>query len=91
MQTSLHLKSLLRIATGNPHPFGAAPYQPSTKEKAPSCDETLSLVEHLKNNAPLIVVEIRRWRYLLWDDYLDYKYQQKRQSEVHTPCNIHPL
>lgn len=26
MQTSLLLKFLLRIATGNPHPHGAAPY-----------------------------------------------------------------
>lgn len=29
------------------------------------------MVEHLENNIPLIEAEIRRWRYLLWDDWVE--------------------
>jgi len=45
----------------------------------------LNLVEHLENSSPLIVEEVRRWRDLLWDEYLDYKYREKRTPEVYNP------
>jgi hypothetical protein len=35
LQASLHLKFLLRIATGNPHPLGAVPYQFIQKKPSP--------------------------------------------------------
>jgi len=31
------------------------------------------MVEHLEKRSPLIVEEIHRWRYLLWDDYIEFK------------------
>jgi hypothetical protein len=40
------------------------------------------MVEHLENNAPLIFDEIKRWRYLLWDDYLEYSYEQRRLKKM---------
>jgi len=43
------------------------------------------LVEHLENNAPLIFDEIRRWRYLLWDDYIEYKREQERSEKLLIP------
>ncbi len=36
------------------------------------------MVEHLENNAPLIVAELERWRDLLWEDYLEYKQEERR-------------
>ena len=33
--------------------------------------------EHLEKSSPLIIKEVHRWRDLLWDDYIDYKHQQK--------------
>lgn len=36
------------------------------------------LEEHLENSSPLIIEEVHRWRDLLRDDYLDYKYREKR-------------
>ena len=47
-------------------------------------------MEHLENSSPLIIEEVRRWRDLLWDDYLDYKYHQIQQSEVHNPIQDTP-
>ncbi|MBP9852853.1 hypothetical protein KBC77_02575 [Candidatus Saccharibacteria bacterium] len=56
------------------------------KWKSPTLSgKTFSLVEHLEKSSPLIIEEVRRWRDLLWDDYLDYKYREKRTSEVHNP------
>jgi hypothetical protein len=52
--------------------------------------DAYDLVKHLENNSPLIIEEVRRWCDLLWDDYLDYKYRQKRQTEVHTPLQDTP-
>jgi hypothetical protein len=42
-------------------------------------------VEHLENNAPLIFEEIRRWQYLLWDDYIEYKREQERSKKLLVP------
>jgi hypothetical protein len=38
-------------------------------------------VEHLEKSSPLIFEEIRRWRYLLWDDYIEFK-REKEQVEI---------
>jgi hypothetical protein len=46
------------------------------------------MVEHLENSSPLIIEEVRRWRDLLWDDYLDYKYREKRSTDVHNPLGL---
>lgn len=46
------------------------------------------MVEHLENSSPLIIEEVRRWRDLLWDDYLDYKYREKRSSDVDSPLGL---
>ncbi len=46
------------------------------------------MVEHLENSSPLIVKEIRRWCDLLWDDYLDYKYREKRATDTHNPLGL---
>ncbi len=43
------------------------------------------MVEHLEKSSTLIVEEVCRWRDLLWDDYLDYKYKKEHTSEVHNP------
>ena len=51
------------------------------------------MVEHFENNSHLIFEEIRRWRYLLWDEWIEYKqeveYQKKRlcPHSIHTSCN----
>lgn len=44
------------------------------------------LVEHLKNNAPLIVDEIRRWRYLLRDDYIEHQHREEHEQRL-----LHPF
>jgi hypothetical protein len=46
------------------------------------------MVEHLEKSSPLIVEEIHRWRDLLWDDYLDYKYREKGSSDVDNPLGL---
>ena len=47
--------------------------------------EGYSLVEYLEKSSPLIIEEVRRWRDLHWDDYLDYKYHEKRSTDVDNP------
>jgi hypothetical protein len=59
-----------------------------TNIKTPSQDEVFILVEHLENSSPLIIEEVRRWRDLLWDDYLDYKYHEKHSSDVDSPLGL---
>jgi len=39
------------------------------------------MVEHLEKSSPLIIEEVRRWRDLLGDDYLDHKHREKRPLE----------
>jgi hypothetical protein len=46
------------------------------------------MAEHLENSSPLIIEEVRRWRDLLWDDYLDYKYREKRATDVDNPLGL---
>jgi len=48
------------------------------------------LVEHLENSSPLIVAEIHRWRGLLWDEWLDYQYWEKRGQGVGIPLRDTP-
>ena len=48
------------------------------------------LVEHLEKSSPLIVEEIRRWRDLIWDDYLEHKYRSKRPSDTAYPSGYTP-
>jgi len=43
------------------------------------------LVEHLEKSAPLIFDEIRRWRYLLWDEYIEFKNRNKSYKEILIP------
>lgn len=52
LQTSLYLKFLLQIATGNLHPLGAVPTEQTYPKKRPHfSSEVLSLVE-LAGTAP---------------------------------------
>lgn len=57
----------------------------SIKTKKAPANVDAFLVEHLENSSPLIIDEVHRWHDLLWDDYLDYKYREKRSSEVYNP------
>jgi hypothetical protein len=57
-------------------------------KKAPEIVSDAHLVEHLENSSPLIFDEVRRWRDLLWDDYLDYKYRKNRSSDVDSPLGL---
>jgi hypothetical protein len=43
------------------------------------------MVEHLEKSSPLLFEEIRRWRYLLGDDYIDYKRQAESREKVEVP------
>lgn len=43
------------------------------------------MVEHLENSAPLIVEEIQRWRYLLWDDWVEFKQEKERAKGLVVP------
>jgi len=43
------------------------------------------MVEHLENSSPLIFDEIRRWRYLLWDDWIEYQREVERAKRVVAP------
>lgn len=63
---------------------GSTQQSEPTKKLHPRIDEVF-VVEHLEKSSPLIIEEVRRWRDLLWDDYLDYKYKKERASEVHNP------
>jgi hypothetical protein len=49
------------------------------------------MVEHLENNSHLIFEEIRRWRYLLWDEWIEYKSEVEYQKRRVSPKSIHPL
>lgn len=49
------------------------------------------MVEHLKNNAPQIIAEIRRWRFILWDDYTEEKQRKERERILVSPASIHTL
>jgi hypothetical protein len=43
------------------------------------------MVEHPENSSPLIVEEIRRWRYLLWDDWVEYQREEEQRKKLHIP------
>lgn len=43
------------------------------------------MVEHIKNNSPHLVTEIRRLRDFLWDDYIEQQQYRKRQQVVAIP------
>lgn len=36
------------------------------------------MVEHLQKSSPLIADEIRRWGYLLWDEWVEYQREEDR-------------
>lgn len=57
-------------------------------KKDPEGSNFDNMVEHLENSSPLIIEEIRRWRDLLWDDYLDHKYREKHSTDVHNPLGL---
>lgn len=46
------------------------------------------MVEHLENSSPLIIEEVRRWRDLLWDDYLDCEYHESRSTDIVDPLGL---
>ncbi len=48
------------------------------------------MVEHLQKSSPLIEAEIRRWLYLLWDDWVEYKHEQERRKIVVVPWRYAP-
>ena len=43
------------------------------------------MVEHLEKSTPLIFQELDRWRDLLWEDYLEFKQEQKRRKMLVAP------
>lgn len=53
-------------------------------KKAPEFSDAF-LVEYLRNSSPLIGAEIRRWRYILWDDYIEYEQDKKRLKLLRYP------
>jgi hypothetical protein len=57
-------------------------YTLQKKNDDPKVVENRNMVEHLENSSPLIVEEVRHWRDLLWDDWLDYQQKEKRSKEV---------
>jgi hypothetical protein len=59
-----------------------------SKKKDPSKDESLFLVEHLEKSSPLIIEEVHRWRDLLWDEYLDYRYCKNRSTDAYSPSGL---
>ena len=48
------------------------------------------MVDHLEKSSPLIIEEVHRWRDLLWDDYLDYKYHLQLSTDVDNPLGYTP-
>lgn len=60
-------------------------YRLGTNKKALSNVDNAHLVEHLEKSTPLIFEEIRRWRYLLWDDYIEYKHEQEQRKKLVVP------
>ncbi len=48
------------------------------------------MVDHLENSAPLIFEEIRRWRNIIWDDYLEHKYRKERLTDTLVPSGYTP-
>lgn len=46
------------------------------------------MVEHLEKSSPLIVEEVHRRRDLLWYEYLDYEYSEKRSADVDVPLGL---
>ena len=45
-------------------------------------------MEHLEKSSPLIVEEIGRWRDLLWDDYMNYKFRKSRSTDIDSPLDF---
>jgi hypothetical protein len=43
------------------------------------------LGENLEESSPLIFAEIERWRYLLWDEYIEFKREQERLEKLPIP------
>jgi hypothetical protein len=41
--------------------------------------------EHLEKGSPLIVEEIRRWKDLLWDDWVDHQSDGIRRKKTVLP------
>jgi hypothetical protein len=39
----------------------------------------------VEKSSPLIFEAIRRWRYLLWDDYVDYKSEKQGRKKLLIP------
>ncbi len=60
-------------------------YRLGTNKKALSKVDNALLVEHLEKSSPLIFAEIERWRYLLWDEYIEYKREQERLEKLPIP------
>lgn len=56
----------------------------SLNKKAPAFADAF-LVEHLEKSSPLIVEEVRRWRELLWDDWINYKRGKERNKMLAIP------
>jgi hypothetical protein len=52
-------------------------YRLGANKKDLSGGDKSLMVEHLEKSSPLIIEEVRRWRDLIWDEYLDYKYHKK--------------
>jgi hypothetical protein len=48
-------------------------------------------VEHFENNSPLLFEEIKRWRYLLWEDYTEFKREEERRKKLVVPKDMHPM
>jgi hypothetical protein len=53
-------------------------------KKAPVITDAF-LVEHLEKSSPLIEEEIRRWRYLLWVDWVEHQRVEERRKKLVVP------
>lgn len=69
---------------------GNRQFQANKKDPAASPRTESLLVEHLEKSSPLIIEEIRRWRDLIWDDYLEHKYRTERPTDTLVPSGYVP-
>jgi hypothetical protein len=53
--------------------------------KKPHANGEDLLVEHLEKSSPLIFEEIKRWRYLLRDEYIEFKRAKERRKKLVAP------
>ena len=43
------------------------------------------MVEHLEKSSPLIFAKLDRWRYLLWDEWVEWQREETRRKKLVVP------